>query len=170
MNNKEKILRELYLNPTYKFHLRELSRKTKLNPNTILNITDKLKEQGFIIKQKHKNIVEIFLNIENPDLIFRKKLFNLFQIHESGIIPVLIKEFSPKSISLIGSYSRGEDIEKSDIDIVIISENNKLINLSKFEKKLNRRIHLLTAEKEKMSKEFLNNLINGIVLYGAIKL
>ena len=38
----------------------------------------------------------------------------------------------------------------------------------KFEKILERKIHLLLLPK-KISDEFFNNLINGIVLYGAIR-
>lgn len=52
----------------------------------------------------------------------KKRLFNLSEIYKSGIIDFLIKEYSPNSISLIGNYSRGEDIEKSDVDIVVISD------------------------------------------------
>lgn len=169
MNNKQKLLKIIFENPTTKFHLRELARKTKLMPNTIINISNKLLKEKLIIKQKRKHLVEISANIENKNFIIQKKLFNLQQIYSSEIIEFLKQEYSPKLISVIGSYSKGEDIETSDIDIVLITTNEKRQELIKFEKKLSRKIHLLLTDYKKISKEFYTNLINGLVLYGFIE-
>ena len=169
MNNKQKLLKIIFENPTTKFHLRELARKTKLMPNTIINISNKLLKEKLKIKQKRKHLVEISANIENKNFIIQKKLFNLQQIYSSEIIEFLKQEYSPKLISVIGSYSKGEDIETSDIDIVLITTNEKRQELIKFEKKLSRKIHLLLTDYKKISKEFYTNLINGLVLYGFIE-
>jgi predicted nucleotidyltransferase len=169
MDNEQKILKQLFLKPTYRFHIRELARETDLNPNTIINLSDKLEKQGLVSKKRNKNLVEVSLNFENKKTVWLKKLFNLSQIYESGIIDFLVTAYQPNSISLIGSYSRGEDIEKSDIDLVVITNKKEVIDVSEFETKLHRTIHLLIAQKEKMSGEFFNNLINGVVVYGAIK-
>ena len=168
MDNLVKVLKILFENPTEKFHIRELARKTKLNPNTIINITNKLEKQNTIKKHKNKFLVEVFLNLENPSVLFKKKLFNLQSISESNIIPFLTKKFNPEFISVMGSYSRGEDIESSDIDIVLKSSKEEFPDLNKFEKKLKRKIQLLFLPK-KVSEEFFNNLINGIVLYGVLR-
>jgi len=169
MNNKTKLLKIIFENPTTKFHLRELARLTQLMPNTIINISNKLLKEKLIIKEKRKHIVEISANIEHKDFIIQKKLFNLQQIYSSGIIEFLKQKYSPKLISVIGSFSKGEDIENSDIDIVIITTKEKREELTKFEKKLSRKIHLLLTDYKKISKEFYTNLINGIVLYGFIE-
>jgi predicted nucleotidyltransferase len=169
MNNQEKILSLLFVRPTYRFHLREMARETKLNPNTIINITNKLEKLGFVKKEKKKNLVEVYLNLDKKEIIQEKRIFNLRKIYESGIIDFLTKMYSPLSISILGSYSRGEDIEISDIDIVLFSEKKHIIDLNKFEKELNRKIHLLIPSKNDISKEFFNNLINGVVVYGAIQ-
>jgi predicted nucleotidyltransferase len=169
MDNNKKLVDELFFKPTYKFHIRELARQAKINPNTVINIIKKLEKDEIVSVRKLKHIVEISLNLENKKTLWKKRIFNLSRIYESGIIDFLVSELSPKSLSLIGSYSRGEDIESSDIDIVSISSSKKILDLSNFEKILKRKIHLLNIEQGKMSKEFLNNLINGIVLYGAIE-
>ncbi len=166
--NIEKILKELFENPTKIYSLRELARKTKLNPNTILNSLPFLEKEGIILKEKLPQALQIKLNFESEKTVQRKKLFNLKQIYESGIIEELKKEHHPTSIVLIGSYSRGEDSENSDIDIAIQAKKEEKINLSKYGKKLKRKIHLLILPK-KYSQEFFNNLINGIVLYGTIE-
>lgn len=167
-NNEDKILKVLFNKPMYKFHIRELARETNLNPNTIINLTNQLEKKGIIKKKKHKHLVEISLNLDNSITTQKRKLFNLSEIHNSGLIDFLVKSYSPKSITLIGSYARGEDTEKSDIDIVVDSLKKEVLTLSKFERALGRKIHLLLLPKE-ISEEFFNNLINGIVLYGAIR-
>ncbi len=168
MDNYNKILGVFYENPTMKFHVRELARITKLNPNTIINVIKSLEKERLIIKEKKKYIVEISANIENKNFTTKKRIFNLSQIYESGIIEFLEQKYSPKAICVLGSYSKGEDIEKSDIDIIIIGEKEKSEDLTKFEKMLSRKIHLIITDYEKMSKEFYVNLINGIILYGYI--
>ena len=45
-------------------------------------------------------------------------------------------------------------------------ENDKQIDLSKFEKVLSRKIHLIVTNYNSISKEFYINLINGIILHG----
>ena len=64
LNNYQKILAVLFEQPEYKFHLRELARRTNLNPNTILNITKILEEQKVILRKKEKNLLIITNNTE----------------------------------------------------------------------------------------------------------
>jgi predicted nucleotidyltransferase len=168
VNNKNKILEQIFSKPTYRFHIRELSKITKLNPNTIINITKKLEEEKVIKTERRKNLREIFANIDSSSFIIRKRLFNLSFLYSSGLVEFLIKNYEPEAISVIGSYSKGEDIEKSDIDLVIISKKKQRIDIEKYEKVLDKKIHLLPLEYKEMSEEFYINFINGTILYGYI--
>jgi predicted nucleotidyltransferase len=165
MENKKKILRVFFDNPTKRFYIREIARFTKLNPNTVLNVLAILGKENLIKKEKMKHIVEVTANIDEK-FKDEKRIDNLTKLYDSGIIDYLTKEFHPLAISVIGSYSTGEDIERSDIDIVVISKEEKEVDLSKFEKFFSRKIHLITAGYKSISEEFYLNLINGIVLYG----
>tara|TARA_Y100000310_G_C20634976_1_gene790667 strand:+ start:631 stop:1143 length:513 start_codon:yes stop_codon:yes gene_type:complete len=170
MDNKDKVLNQIFENPTYSFHIRELARITKLNPNTIINITLNLKKENIIIKRKNKNLVEIKANIEDKKFIRKKRIFNLKQLYNSGLVDFLIEFYNePESIVVIGSYSRGEDIERSDIDIVIITNKRENPEIKIFGKKLKRKMHILAMKREDISQEFFKNLINGIVLHGYLK-
>lgn len=170
MDNKEKILNQIFENPTYSFHIRELARITKLNPNTIINITQKLKKEGIIIKKRNKNLVEIKANIEYIKFIREKRVFNLKQLYDSGLVDFLIDFYNePESIIVLGSYSRGEDIERSDIDIVIITNKKEIPKFKVFEKKLKRKMHILAVKHDDISQEFFKNLINGIVIHGYLR-
>jgi len=167
MNNTQKIKKEIFENPTYHFHIRELAKKTNLNPNTIINIIKKL---DIIKKTKKKHLTEIYADIENPEFILGKRLFNLESLYESGLVKNLTDIYkNPSAIVVMGSYSRGEDIEKSDIDIVIITNEKKIIDATKFEKKLKRNIHLILVSYEDMSDEFYTNMLNGVILKGYVR-
>jgi predicted nucleotidyltransferase len=169
MYNKEKLLKVLFQNPLTKFHVRELARLTKLNPNTIINISKEIKKENLIKIEKKKHLVEISANIKDDRFITKKRIHNLSCLYESNLVEFLKKEIEPELISVMGSYSRGEDIEKSDIDIVVISTNKQTPDLTKFEKTLNRQIHLLHIDYKEISDEFYINLINGIVLSGFVR-
>lgn len=167
-NNKERVLRTVFTKPTYKFHIRELAELTSLNPNTVISIVDKSVKEGLLVKEKRKHLTEVYLNFENPKAVTAKRLFNLSEIYNSGIVEFLAGFYNPEAISAIGSYSKGEDIEKSDIDIVVISNKKETLDVEKYEKRLSRKIHLLVLNYNKMSDEFYTNLINGVILYGYI--
>lgn len=162
---KNKVLKVFFDNPTKKFHIREIARLTGLNPNTVLNILTVLEKENLIKKTKMKHIVEVSANI-NEEFKNEKRINNLSRLYESGVIGYLVSELHSEAISIIGSYSTGEDMENSDIDLVAISKEEKELNLSKFEKFLNRKIHLIVTGYKAMSEEFYLNLINGIILYG----
>lgn len=153
-------------NPTKNFHIREISRISGLNPNTVINLSGALLKKGLIKREKKKHIVELSANL-NENFKEKKRIFNFQRIYDSGIVDFLKEKFDAEAISIIGSYSRGEDIEESDIDIVVISKKEyESLNLSKFERILNRKIHLIVSDYRKMSNEFYINLVNGIILYG----
>lgn len=167
--NEQKILEILFKNPTAKFHLLELARRAKIHPNTAIVTLKKLEKAGLIKQEKKRYIKEITGNKENPNFNIEKKIFNLKSIYASKILDKLVKEFIPESVSIIGSYSRGEDIENSDMDLVVISKKPySSTDLGEFEKFLGRSIHLIVTQYKEMSEEFYINFINGIVLYGAI--
>ena len=103
----------------------------------------------------------------NEDFKKIKMAFNIIKLQESGVLDYLHEKTLPKAIVLYGSYAKGTDRPESDIDLYLDSPEKKL-ELAQFEKKLGRKIHLLF--KGKMSPEFKNNLINGLVLKGHLRL
>ncbi|MBI2112930.1 hypothetical protein HYT52_05310 [Candidatus Woesearchaeota archaeon] len=59
---------------------------------------------------------------------------------------------------------------KSDIDIFVEAKESKL-DLVKYEKKLKHTINILFEKNiNDISKELRNNIINGVVLYGFVKI
>ncbi len=89
----------------------------------------------------------------------------------SGLIEYLDEKYNtPSAIILLGSYSRGEDTAKSDIDIAVITTREIKLDLSKFEGTFKRKIQIHEIQTKRVSKNFLNNLANGIVLKGYLEI
>ena len=91
-------------------------------------------------------------------------------LQEIGLIDYIWQELSPKAIILFGSWSKGDAVETSDIDIFILTKSKKELNLDKFQDKLHHEIQTFPDDLKKSSKEFKNNLINGIILKGYLKI
>ncbi|HLC65274.1 MAG TPA: nucleotidyltransferase domain-containing protein [Candidatus Nanoarchaeia archaeon] len=166
MNVKQKIISRIFDNPSRKFYIRELAREIHVNPNSVLNALEELEKESLVKREVKKHIVEITPNLENPHFLAKKRLHNLEKVYDSGVIDFLRKHYNPKAIILFGSYSRGEDVLKSDIDIAVVTSEKYSVSTKIFEKMLNRGIHILLVQNGKIPKELYTNLINGVVLFG----
>ena len=167
--SRYRILQEFFDFPKKGFHMRELSRRTKIAQTSVINHLKALVKEGLITKDK-KEIYPVFRANRESDLFKLYKKFDLiYKIYSSGLLSYLYDSCVPDVIILFGSASKGEDIEESDTDLFIQSSEKKL-NLTKYEKMLNRRIALFFEEGfPKLSPELKNNILNGIVLKGYIK-
>ena len=127
-----------------------------------------LEKEGFIEKKKG-TIYHYYIASKSDRFKVYKRNYTLAKIYEIGLLDLLANECAPDAVVLYGSASRGEDIESSDIDLLVIAKE-KIINLEKFEKEFNRKIHIMFESSAKsLPKELLNNIINGIVVYGYIR-
>jgi predicted nucleotidyltransferase len=159
--------------PTKNHYLIEISKKSKLAHTSTKKHLVMLKKQGIIketIEKKGKrNFPSYTANLDNLLYKQEKRIYNISKIYDSGIIEFLRDKFMPKVIILFGSYSIGEDVEESDIDIFVESKKQD-IDLSKFEKTLGRKIELHFNENfNNYPKELKNNIINGSIIYGYLE-
>ncbi len=171
MDNK--ILEFFIKEPEREFHVRQLSKLLKKSPTTISKYLKELEKKRILKSEKKLNHLLFKANNDNKKFKQLKLDYNLNVLQDSGIINYLIEKFNyPEAIVLFGSFAKAENISKSDIDLLILSPLKKEVKLERFEKKLGHKIHIFVHSKkdiEKMkikNKELLNNLINGIVIYG----
>ena len=149
--------------------MRELSRMIKLAQISVQNHLRALQSDGLVVKEKKGIYPSFRANKENEDFRVLKHQDLVWRIHKSGLIHFLDGELKPNCIVLFGSGARGEDTEISDIDLFVQAEETEL-ELDVYEKALNRKINILFEQKlDSLSKELLNNIINGQVLYGYLK-
>jgi predicted nucleotidyltransferase len=155
--------------PERDFHLRELARLTKLSAPGIIKIIKKLENAG-LVKVGEGKFVKSIKASKTRDFIVKKRLYNIDSLFSSGFIDFLRDKYEePEAIILFGSYSRGEDSSKSDVDIAVITSKKIDLNLNRFEGVLNRKINVLELKVKDCENELLNNLANGVVLYGYFK-
>lgn len=164
-----RILQEFFDFPRQNFQMREISRRTKISQPSVVNHLKSLLKEGFILKEKKGIYPAYKANRENELFRVYKKSNLLNRLYETRLRDYIYDSCMPDAIILFGSASRGEDIEESDIDLFIQSPQKNL-NLSKYERTLNRNINLFFEEKfSRLSPELKNNILNGIVLRGYIK-
>lgn len=165
---KYKILRVFFDYPTKKFQLREISRMIHLGLPSVINHVKDLEKQGFV-KKINGGVYDSYTSNKTELFKIYKRNDILIRLHESGLIDFLADNLVPDAIVIFGSASRGEDIEESDVDLFLMAKEKKM-DLKIFEEKLNRRINLHFEDKiQDIPKELLNNIVNGIVLYGYLK-
>ena len=164
-----KVFAEFADNPKKPYQIRELSREIKLAHTSVRIHLKELEKKNLIKKEKVGVYNAYKANFDDENFRFYKKIVNMVNLKESGIIKELENKTTPNAIILFGSYAKGEDIETSDIDIFIIAKE-KNIDLKKYEKELNRKIQLLFSEDiNKLPKELQNNILNGIILSGFLR-
>jgi predicted nucleotidyltransferase len=168
MDKKEKISDLFFNYPMKEFHVRQISRDLKLNTKTVMKYLKILQKEGIInkIKKKHEH-THYEANKLSRIYKYEKSSSEIKKILRSGLIEFLEKQ--TKTIILFGSIWKGTHTKDSDIDI-FIQDTQKKLNLNEFERKLNRKISILSEKSlEKLSKGLLNNIQQGYLLSGKLE-
>lgn len=160
--------------PKEGFTIRYISKKIGLATTSVRVHLKELTKEGkygypLVIKSKGISYPTYRANRASELFRFYKKIDMTFRLEESGLLDKLSEEFSPGAVILFGSAARGEDVKESDIDIFLLAKE-KEIDLSKYESVLMRKISLhFSDDFNKLPKELRNNIINGVVLRGYLK-
>jgi len=163
-------MRLFFEEPSKNFYLREISRMTKIAATSVKNYLVEL-EKNDMVKRNNKKAYPTYLaNQQNRLFKIYKQQIIILDLYSSGLVDFLEDKLYPKCIILFGSMRKGDYNKDSDIDI-FIQADDKDIDLSKFEKNLKHKINLYFKENiNKLNNELFNNVINGIVLSGYLKL
>jgi predicted nucleotidyltransferase len=168
--NKYKVLKVFFDNPLPEggYGLREISRLISLSPLSVRLYLEELEKESLILKKTLHGRPVYFGNRDSEDFRLYKKTSTVLELHESGLVSFLW-EIMPEAIILFGSAAQGEDTIDSDIDIYVAARHRSL-DLRRYEKVLKRRINLFfEAHFTKLSNELKNNILNGIVLKGYLR-
>jgi predicted nucleotidyltransferase len=176
----QKVLFWFFSFPDLQTSLNDLSSALKISKNTAKIIVNDLEKTGFLIKKIYGKSWLISCN-KNHYLNFSKKVvFNLGMIFEafySGHIRDEILKIvgNAQSIVLFGSYRKGDDNEKSDIDLAVETVDNsdlRIVNLGvlpKFGFRNNVPVNLHIFCRKKLDINLFSNIANGIVLEGFLE-
>ncbi len=165
-------LKVFFEEPTREFNVREVARILKISPATASKELKEMTKKG-LLNERHERVLKLYkANLEGDFYKDLKVFYNIRKIKESGLIDAMNKFYLKPAIVLFGSYANGSDIETSDIDLLIMSENTKdLPELKTFEKKLKTKVHLFICKelKDLKNEQLVNNILNGIMIQGKIK-
>lgn len=169
-NNAYKILEVFIKNSHKDFQARQIARLVKISHGTVLKYLKELKDLELINENKETLYKSFRANSENENFKKYKRDKIISDIINSGLIEHIYKETYSHSIILFGSCAKGEFTQQSDIDIFVESQEAK-IALTKFEKILKKSINILFESNiRNLSDGLRNNIINGTILQGFIKL
>ncbi len=167
------ILRLLCIKSGKPLNQREIAKTLGVSPTAVAKGTAQIEKEDLasVTRSKTMNLITIELNRDNEMALAFKRTENLRMIYETGLAGFLRDSFPGGTIILFGSYSLGEDIITSDIDIAVIGRKPKTLELEKYEKALDREINInfYTSWKD-VHKHLKDNILNGILLYGGVEL
>ena len=162
-----KVLEVFFKEPTKVHFVREISRRINLATTSVKNYINELEKENLIVLKESAPFNGYVANRENEKFLFYKQVYNLYSIYELKMR--IIEKLGPKAVVLFGSYQRGEDIEESDIDLIVLTKIRRDISLAGFEKNLDRKIHLTFVNSiDKIEKNLQKNVRNGWCIYGEI--
>ncbi len=151
-----------------RINVREFSRIAGISPPSASKLLERYRKEGLLVKETERNYIYYFANKDEALFIELSRAYWLLQLRKTGLIEYLKSEYASPIIILFGSFSKAEINENSDIDIAIFGVSNKAVDVSKFEKKLGKKIQLFQfkAQEAVENKNLLKNILNGFILYG----
>ena len=176
--NKIKLIRFLIKHKNWEFNITELSKDIEINKGNISNLVKELEKNNILIINKKGKILLFKLNENNFVKNILEPLFikesSFFEYYTNKIKNICKTNKNIISVILYGSVASDKANLKSDIDILIITNNEKLdvkdkINKLSDEILINVDIIKIMEfkkayhEKEPLIKNILNN---HKVLYG----
>lgn len=170
--NALKVLAFFFENPFAETHLREVARRLKMSPSTVLRSIKLLEKEGLVSRRSEKNAT-FFKAIMSSEFKALKTAFTVSKMEDARVIDLISeKSRGLSSIILYGSAAKGEDDSKSDYDFLVIAAEcaAKPIELSE---KLGRESSLQAysiSEWRKVSKKnrafYLEVISNSVALKG----
>lgn len=166
--------------PLIPISLSDLAKELKISKKTATLIVNQFVKEEFLIKEEIGRTWRISCNQKHPYNFTRKIGYNLsivYQaLYESGIINDLYNAVgNPKSIILFGSYRKGDDTDKSDLDIaveIIGNEKMKIVNLGNIPElgyRKNVPVNLHVFSRNKVDLNLFSNIANGIIIEGFLE-
>lgn len=167
---QNEILRFLFIKSGESFNQRAIARALGVSPTAISKALEELEKDNLVsVEKKNTNHLSIELNRRNQDTFWMKRAENLRLLHECRLVEYLTEQFPGGTVILFGSYAFGEDTAGSDIDIAVVGCKEKKLDLSKFDRLLERTIVVqYYDELARIDKNLGSNILNGITLHGTV--
>ncbi|MEK6823412.1 MAG: nucleotidyltransferase domain-containing protein [Nanoarchaeota archaeon] len=172
----QKILHLFFDFPEREFGFNEIVSLTRTSKVTANKIILSLLKEDFLKRKIAGKSWLIVCNLFHEYNKTKKRTYNLEKIYNSGILDKIKQKFPGyKSIILFGSYGKGDDNEKSDIDIAVEISGNQKLKIEEFEKikETGYRKNILATlhifSRRDINNNLFSNIANGIILEGFLE-
>ncbi len=165
--------------PTIETGLNDLASDTRISKTTAKRVVNKLVKEGFLIKKVYGKSWRISVNKNHTYNHTEKIAANLTAVYEAyrkGLRDIIFEHVkSPQAIVLFGSYRKGDDTEKSDIDIAVEVMGDQQLEIIKdvayitFGYRKNVPVNLHVFSRKAADLNLFANIANGIVLEGFLE-
>ena len=155
-------------------HLREIARRTDVTPPYVKKEIEKLRKLNLVTETRRGNQKIFKINKNSPLYEDLKRMFLKTEVL-GDVVKESLKNEDIKYALIFGSFAKGEETEKSDIDLLVIGslkEESMLKIVRDSESKTGREInYILWNEKEfeKRAKEG-HHLLKDIIIKPVIML
>lgn len=159
--------------PHTPFSVRGLAKEAGLSPGAAGTALEYLRKKGIVSLKTIGRTYQYKAGLDSPLCRQWKILFNLDKITDSKIVEELVKRIPTiQSVLLYGSFAKGTNDEKSDIDLLVIVRHPTKTDLgfvNRLKKEANLSVLSLNEWRKKavQNKVFYENVIlDCIVLFG----
>lgn len=163
LNTKSKLTKKLlgyfFLNPDSRLYVNEISRNLSLDRGNLIKKLRELKEEGIFSSEFQGNQKYYFLNKKYPLYKEIQKLFLKTQGIEQKLKEELSKIEEVEGVYLFGSYAKNKMDANSDIDILIIGEDDIMATkkiLNQIQKDFGREINVVEMSEKEFNKRKKN--------------
>lgn len=173
-----RILSHFLSHPTTSFYVKELARTLGVSPGSVSAAVESFREWSLVVKEVKGQIHLYKLNPEHCLIPPLKRAYGLATVLSSKPVEKLLKiDENILSIALYGSFADGSFDERSDIDILVITNSPKerFVDAARaLEEELARDLRMSLfrisdwQSLEKNNDAFYRNVIqNNVLLYGS---
>jgi len=162
--------------PTREMSLNDLRDALGLSKTTTKRVVERLMHEGFLRREILGKLWRISCDQNHHYNFTRKICYNLTVLYESGVLNAIHDLIpNPHAVILFGSYRKGDDTEKSDIDIAVevLGDDELKITelgvLNEFGNRKNVPVNLHIFSRNKINLNLFANIANGIVLEGFLE-
>lgn len=117
-----KVIEYFLLHPTREIHLKELARRLEVSPRSVKIYCDLFEEEGILVSERKGNMRVFRLNNDSFAVRELKRAYHLLLLKESGIERLC----KACTIAVYGSFASGEVDERSDLDILVIGDEEEI--------------------------------------------
>ncbi|HLD78988.1 MAG TPA: nucleotidyltransferase domain-containing protein [Candidatus Nanoarchaeia archaeon] len=172
----QKVLFWFFSFPTREIGLSDLSETVGIAKSTANKIVTTLVNEQFLNLEFIGRVWRISCKQDHIYNFSKKISYNLMMVYESGILQEIHRRIpNLKAVILFGSYRKGDDTEKSDIDIAVEVAGDQEIKieslgiLQTFGYRKDVQVNLHIFSRNKIDINLFSNIANGILLEGFLE-